>query len=138
MSEFKKTYGAPSCEEIVSIDLPLGETGCVTNCPDPQDGLDPEMLEKLCEILEALQMPVGIELGSIEVGCITDAEGVVTGKVYMCIVKDEQNTTTTTELKAVSYADGSITSPYTGPISPCSGTCPDEAPLGVITDLSQL
>lgn len=83
-------------------------------------------------------MPVGIELGSIEVGCITDAEGVVTGKVYMCIVKDELNTTTTTELKAVNYADGSIVAPYTGPISPCAGNCPDEAPLGVITDLSQL
>ena len=109
-----------------------------SSCNDNADGLDPEILEKLCDILEALQMPVGIELGSIEVGCITDAEGVVTGKVYMCIVKDELNTTTATELKAVNYADGSIIAPYTGPISPCNGTCPDEAPLGVITDLSQL
>lgn len=129
MSNSKKICQPEKAGEIVAVCLPMA----------PQEvGLDQEMLDKLCEILEALQMPVGIELGSIEVGCITDAEGSVVGKVYMCIVKDEQNTTTTTELKAVMYSDGSIIAPYTGEISPCSGICPDEAPMGVITDLSQL
>lgn len=140
MTQVNKGCQDAACEEILlPCTMPVG--GCEAPCPDPQDGLDPEMLEKLCEILEALQnpVPVGIELGSIEVGCVPDAEGNAIGKIYMCIVKDEANTTTTTELKAVMYADGSVISPYSGEIAACTtGNCPEESPLGVITDLTQL
>ena len=109
--------------------------------PCETDSLDAAMLQALEDIKDLLENPVptGIELGSIEVGCIPDADGNAIGKVYMCIVKDEADTTTTTELKAINFADGSIVAPYTGPIAACStGNCPDESPLGVITDLSQL
>lgn len=140
MTQVNKSCQAAACEDILLGDsMPVG--GCEAPCPDPTDGLDPEMLEKLCQIVELLEnpIPVGIELGSIEVGCVPDADGNAIGKVYMCIVKDEANSTTTTELKAVLYADGSVISPYSGEIAACTtGKCPEETPLGVITDLSQL
>lgn len=133
----KKTCAPAGCEDLVDpLELPPFDP-CAATCPSVAD---PELLDKLMEIISILERPpVGIELGSIEVGCIPDDDGNAIGKVYMCIVRDEADTATTTELKAVLYADGSIVSPYTGPIAACTtGNCPDEAPLGVITDLSQL
>lgn len=67
------------------------------------------------------QMPnLGIELGGVEVGCVTDAAtGAITGKVFLVIEKSEDGLTTTSVLKAVDYATGSVIDPYVGPIDAC-------------------
>lgn len=70
-------------------------------------------------------MPLGIELGAVQVGCTTNEDGVVTGAVFLCLEKPEAGGATTTVVKSVNFADGAITSPYTEAISVCSPAAPN-------------
>ena len=80
-------------------------------------------LEKLCEILEAIQEPIGIESSLAQLGCIKDADGNFLGSVMICKTVDEATGAESTVIKAF-YTDGTEVSPYTGPWSECSAPMP--------------
>ena len=88
-------------------------------CYQPIKGtvdLSPETIAAICECLAS---PVGIELSTSQVGCIKDADGVVTGSVFLCTEKSEDGLTSTQVVKALVYATSTVIDPYTGPISAC-------------------
>jgi hypothetical protein len=88
-------------------------------------------LEKLCEILEAVKTPIGIESSFAEVGCIKDG-GEITGKVFACKVQPEDGSSTT--FKYWAFIPGlEPIEDYAGPWEFCVDVCPPATARGVIT-----
>lgn len=101
----------------------------------------PVTIDSSCDeplFVELCSTSIGIETTMAELGCITDAEGVITGKVMVCKITDEATGDETIVMKAF-LLDGTVIDDYTGEWSICSPAgCEEETVLGVITDLSLL
>lgn len=93
----------------------------------------------LCSIDDTPEPILGIESAMAEIGCVTDASGVVIGKVLACKTIDEDGGNETLK-KVAMYFDGTVDQDYTGMwgVCPVNATCTNEGFLGVITNLDLL
>jgi hypothetical protein len=76
----------------------------------------------------------GLEIGFAPLGCVLDAAGVLTAKVFVCKSADDVAGATPTFSMVSVATDGTVTPNYTGAWIDCSAIdkCPPATPLGVL------